>query len=309
MIHIDPISPKIISARNQFLDEMVFLIISRIEKITKITNINTSIARRFFELYIDDNLEDILIGFPEDIQKINKTIQPFIDISNDFEVAIKYVFNYDWFIDKCTKRFDAYNLAESLDIITCTYCNRIYTNTVVTKSNKKVIRPQFDHFFDKDSNPLLALSFYNLIPSCSICNSNIKHGKKFDLSTHIHPYIDNVIDDFNFTYDYTNKNKSGLKIVVDTIKGSRAERTFNDMAVETVYNAHINELKDLLDLKSKFSDRYLSILSSNILGPSIETSQEELYRLAFGTEFQKEDFYKRPFSKFKNDILRELNII
>lgn len=309
MIHIDPISPKIISARNQFVDEMVSLINYRIQKIPKISNINTGIAERLFENYINDNLEVILSGLPEDIQKINKTIQPFIDISNDLKIAVEYVFNYDWFITKCKNRFDAYNLAESLDIITCTYCNRIYTNTVITQNQKKIIRPQFDHFFDKDSNPLLALSLYNLIPSCSICNSNIKHGKKFDLSTHIHPYIDNVIDDFNFTYDYTNGNKSGLKIIVDTVKGSKVEKTFKDMAVETVYNAHISELKDLLDLKSKFSDRYLSILSSNIFGPSIETSQEELYRLAFGTEIQKENFYKRPFSKFKNDILRELNII
>ena len=97
--------------------------------------------------------------------------------------------------------------------------------------------------------------------------------------------------------------------MINSETGSKIEKTFEDMFLETVYNSHISELKDLLELKSRFSDRYLSILSSNILGPSIPISQEELYRLAFGVELAKEDFYKRPFSKFKNDILKELNVI
>lgn len=309
MIHIDAFSSKIISAKNEYLEEMAFLIIERIENIHTIPKINNKIAEKLFDFFINDNIEEILIGMPEAIAEINEKLDPVIKGSSDFKTAIKYVFNYKWFIDKCVNRYDAYDLAESLDIITCTYCNRIYTNTVITKNNVKIIRPQFDHFFDKDSNPLLALSFYNLIPSCSICNSNIKHGKQFVLKTHIHPYLDDIINDFNFTYDFTNENRKGLKILVDSKKGSKIEKTFQDMSLEVVYNAHLDELNDLLELKSKFSDRYLSILSSNILGPSVKISQEELYRLAFGTEYDKKDFYKRPFSKFKNDILKELNII
>jgi hypothetical protein len=284
MIHIDAFSSKIISAKNEYLEEMAFLIIERIENIHTIPKINNKIAEKFFDLFVNENIESILIGMPEVIGRLNETIDPFIKASSSFETAIKYVFNYKWFIDKCVKRYDAYDLAEALDIITCTYCNRIYTNTVITKNSTKIIRPQFDHFFDKDSNPLLALSFYNLIPSCSICNSNIKHGKQFVLKTHIHPYLDDIIEDFNFTYDFTNENSKGVKIIVNSEKGSKIEKTFIDMSLEVVYNAHLDELSDLLELKSKFSDRYLSILSSNILGPSVKTSQEELYRLAFGTE-------------------------
>ncbi|MFZ0595854.1 MAG: hypothetical protein WAM46_02640 [Flavobacterium sp.] len=300
MIYIDPSNSKIVSARNRYLEKMLNLIFIRIDKLTN------QIAIKYFDLLINDYLEDILSGTPELLSELNNKLTPYDSVILE---AIKYVFNYDWFTDKCVKRYDAYDLAEDLDVITCIYCNRLYTNTVITKKKQKIIRPQFDHFFDKDSNPLLALSFFNLIPSCSICNSNIKLGKTFELKTHIHPYKDYVIDDFNFTYNYTSENKSGLRIIIDSEIGSKIEKTFTDMSLETIYNAHISELKDLLDLKSRFSDRYLSILSSNILGPSIPISQEELYRLAFGVEFAKEDFYKRPFSKFKNDILQELNII
>ncbi|WP_131494891.1 hypothetical protein [Flavobacterium sp. MEB061] len=300
MIYINPTNSKIVLARNLYLEKMLPLIFERIDKLTD------RIAINYFDRLINDYLEDILSGTPELLAKLNEELTPY---DSAVLKAIKYVFNYDWFTDKCVKRYDAYDLAYDLDVITCIYCNRLYTNTVITKNKQKIIRPQFDHFFDKDSNPLLALSFFNLIPSCSICNSNIKHGKKFQLKTHVHPYRDYIIDDFNFTYDYTSENKSGLRILINSETGSKIEKTFEDMFLETVYNSHISELKDLLELKSRFSDRYLSILSSNILGPSIPISQEELYRLAFGVELAKEDFYKRPFSKFKNDILKELNVI
>ncbi|WP_394773210.1 hypothetical protein [Flavobacterium sp.] len=299
MIYIQNDSSKIILARDEYLDKMLPLIFDRIDNLTDLVGI------KFFDLLINDNLEKILIGKPDVLLEVNKTYSNYPVIKK----AIKYVFNYDWFTSKCVNRYDAYNLAEALDMNTCTYCNRLYTNTVITVNKQKIIRPQFDHFFDKKSNPLLSLSFYNLIPSCSICNSNIKLGKEFELSTHIHPYLDDIIEDFNFTFEFTSENRSGLKIKVNSIVGSKEEKTFTDMALETVYNSHISELKDLLMLKAKYSDRYLTILASNILGSSVVTSSEELYRLAFGVEFAREDFYKRPFSKFKNDILKELNII
>lgn len=53
----------------------------------------------------------------------------------------------------------------------------MYTKTVFDEEGEKITRPTFDHWFAKDDHPLLALSFYNLIPSCNICNSSVK-GKK-----------------------------------------------------------------------------------------------------------------------------------
>lgn len=300
MIFTDPCSDKIILARDEYLENMLPLIFGRIQKL------KDPIAINFFDICVNNKLEDILIGLPNVLLELNSKLN--ID-HLIIRKAFKKVFDYDWFIDKCINRYDAYRLANTLDVITCTYCNRNYTNTVITKDGEKLIRPQFDHFFDKDSNPLLALSFYNLIPSCSLCNTNIKHGKKFELSSHIHPYLDNIINDFNFNYDYTNTTKNGLKIIIESSPGSKIERTLCDMSVETVYNAHTDQLKDLLDIKSKFSDRYLEILSKSIFGSTVKISQEELYRLAFGTEFLEENFGNRPFSKFKSDILKELNII
>ena len=74
-----------------------------------------------------------------------------------------------------------YWLVKKLDIKTCPYCNRNYT-FVLNRGLKA--RPEYDHFYPKADYPFLALSFYNLIPSCPSCN-HLKKGKQIDLN----PYL------------------------------------------------------------------------------------------------------------------------
>ncbi|WP_152971471.1 hypothetical protein [Lacinutrix algicola] len=223
---------------------------------------------------------------------------------------VGYVFSYDWFIDKTIKRYSGYDLAKMLDMPTCTYCNRNYTTTVISKNKKKIIRPQFDHYFDKKRHPLLSLSFFNLIPSCSTCNSNIKHGKEFSLNSHIHPYIDNVVDGFEFSYSYKSDPyyKNGLKVDVNVHSDRFLKNFLTDLEIEEVYNSHTDILYDLLYTKQAYSDRYLTILEDNIL-KGFHLSRKDIYRLVFGVYMENKNFEKRPFSKFKKDILSELGII
>lgn len=45
------------------------------------------------------------------------------------------------------------------------------------------------------------------------------------------------------------------------------------------------------------------------LFPKIGLSKEEDYRLLFDVELSEKDYHKRPMSKFKHDILKELGIL
>ncbi len=100
------------------------------------------------------------------------------------------------------KEYNAYDLASKLQVNVCPYCN---INSTFTIENGT--RPEFDHFYDKTTYPILSLSFYNLIPSCHICNSSLKGDKNFSLKTHIHPYIDSFDEGGKILF-------KGLKIVV-----------------------------------------------------------------------------------------------
>lgn len=223
---------------------------------------------------------------------------------------ISKIFDYNHYIS--SKKKASYALAEIIGKNSCVYCNRQYTITVVNPSIKtrkvndttRVTRPQFDHWFPKSKFPLLALSFYNLIPSCGVCNSSVKSSEIFRLDTHIHPYIDkNSGFNFDFIYD-----RNGQPEIIIRHENDKARRTVNDLKLEEIYNWHSQyELKDLIDLVNAYPQVYIDSLSDLSIGS--EFSREEIFRLIFGTEINAKDFHKRPMSKFKHDILKELGVI
>lgn len=102
------------------------------------------------------------------------------DYVQDEIQAIHFFFNYDEHISK--EKIMSYFLSEKMGTNTCTYCNRTYTLTVYEQLNvgefEGLIRPEFDHWLPQSLYPDLTLSYFNLIPSCKVCNSSLKHKKK-----------------------------------------------------------------------------------------------------------------------------------
>jgi len=229
------------------------------------------------------------------------------DIINKYDEIFKLeeIFDYERFISGSKSR--SYDLASRLNRNTCTYCNRLYTTTIVSKRNDKgrITRPYFDHWFPKSKYPGLALSYHNLIPSCSICNSGIKFSHPFSLDTHIHPYVDNILSHRIFSYTYDELGE--LAVLVKATGNGKLDRTLADFKIEAVYNGHSQfELKDLYDLRYKYTTNYIKTLLNDTF-KEMNQSDHEIYRWVFGVEFDEDNFHKRPFSKFKRDIIDELN--
>lgn len=302
MIYLDPTTDKIRIAKEVFHSELTNLIYERIDRL------ENPVATWFFDTVINDKIDNILIGEPKNLFQISEYLNEYIFSFQVILEAITEVFNYDWFVKKKVQKYDAYKLAESLGITSCVYCNRNYTNTVISEKGEKISRAQFDHYFDKGKHPLLALSFFNLIPSCSTCNSSVKHSATFVLATHNHPYLDDKIDEISFSYKYNLTKHYGLEITVNADNCPKTQKNIEEFALNEVYNVHADILSDLLKAKACFSERYLAILRMSIL-KSVILSDEEMYRIVFGTEKDSDKFVNRPFSKFKKDILEELGII
>ncbi|WP_025146471.1 hypothetical protein [Pedobacter jeongneungensis] len=219
------------------------------------------------------------------------------------------IFDYERQISESKAK--SYNLAKVLNRNTCTYCNRLYTNTVISKvearqrenNDHRITRAQFDHWFARSVYPLLGISFFNLIPSCSVCNSSVKADDIFTLQTHIHPYIKEEQDAFSFSFVHQDLNEYNIKIEVE--EDSKIFNHLTAFKIKEVYDAHSNmELRDLLDLKYKYPDNYIQTLFNDTFN-SIDVSREEVHRMVFGAESEEQHYHKRPFSKLKNDILKE----
>ena len=318
MQYIDSGLPNIIEARDNHYKYLRYIIKKKLngpafseeppvfgmDRIRKVNIVSNRIADFIND---EDNLKTILIGTPQELDTIkhrfsSATTKPFL----------KDLINYDKWIDKglgtTYKFYNAYDLAIKLDIPTCIYCNRIYTKTVEVSASKKITRPTFDHWFPKSKYPLLALSFYNLIPSCSVCNTGVKGTSEFTLATHFHPYYRNSAVDFEYTFSYDHKDYDKFTFKIKS-KNEFSKRSVEAFQLEDIFKAHEDEIEDLRKIKYAYSDKYIDILERDILGRSVSLSREDVYRLAFGVHFQEANFDRRPLSKMKKDILKELGII
>ncbi|HLA57579.1 MAG TPA: hypothetical protein VK622_02400, partial [Puia sp.] len=223
-----------------------------------------------------------------DLTEEEKQVQSII--ASVFEVINKIVDYDNWFVKKDPGgQYSAYHLAKSLNRRSCTYCNRTYTTTMTTTDGGKLMRPQFDHWFPQSKYPLFALSFFNLIPSCNICNSSSKGDTILKLSEHVHPYVDSdQTNEFRFNYFYS-VNLNVYRIFVQSTYGvsKKVRNTLKELEVDTMYNAHHAELDDLIKLKAAYSKEYLKSLKTAF--PKANLTDAEIYRMALGVELNTQD--------------------
>jgi len=213
-------------------------------------------------------------------------------------------FDYDGRISK-NKR-NSYELSRRISRSTCVYCNRIYAFDVVDHSTgKKITRPDFDHWLAKADHPLVSMSFYNLIPSCPICNRSIKNQQEFKYGTHLHPYLTAPETSFRFRYSPLPNNQ--WDVIMD---GCTPEERATAQILETeqVYKVHGNmEVKDMVDFAYRNTPEYLSDLYQHVMmayGGKI--TPVEAYKVITGSDSTPDKFLDRPLAKLKRDVMLQL---
>ena len=209
------------------------------------------------------------------------------------------------------KEYDAYDLARKLNINVCPYCNINPTYTVITENGKKITRPEFDHFYDKDTYPILALSFYNLIPSCHTCNATLKGQESFSNLTHINPYSESFdkvakfhlkIGDSSFYYSST-----GFELKLKS-EDEKAKNNIKSFELEALYENHKEIALELIQKEAIYNESYLDELLTQYEG-TLFKNREDLQRLISGGYVSEDEINKRPLSKLIKDISQELELI
>ncbi|OHD94325.1 MAG: hypothetical protein A2019_06065 [Sulfurimonas sp. GWF2_37_8] len=257
-----------------------------------------------FSIY---SLEEIIKAEPKKLAEIANW---FLTLSLTEKEQFKYITNlYKNFTTKKVK-YDAYDLAQSLNVNVCPYCNRNYTFTIKNKHAKST-RPDFDHFYDKDTYPILALSFYNLIPSCMLCNSRLKGTTPFSLETHLHPYQESFNDYAKFKLNIENSSfyydEKGFDIELKT-SDKRAENIKEAFALEVLYNEHKDIVLELIQKAEIYNDSYIDELMQKYEG-TLFKNREDLLRLVTCGYVSDKDLHKRPLSKLIKDISEELKLL
>lgn len=269
---------------------------------------------RISSIWQDETLESIILAKPEKLEKLasewdgthNSTFQYFIP--NLYE---EYRGNDNW------RLYNAPQLVRDLGITVCPYCNQ---NFIFNIDSTRRTTYQIDHFFPKEKYPFLAVSFYNLIPSCSSCN----HLKSDDCNTNdsnliINPYDSRINGFFNFEFqvrdsDFYHK-PSSLKIKFNCSKSfsveeqekwqKRIENHIEIFQLEDRYSNHKDIALEIIQRKYTYSEDYLKSLFRMYEG-SVFSSREDLERLVHSNYIQESNFSKRPLSKLTSDLLKQL---
>lgn len=247
-----------------------------------------------------------------------------------FGKLVEYVFDYNSFISD-RSGWNAYDLTNKMAIDVCTYCNRNYTYTIFDEKGKRVARPELDHFLLKSKYPYLALSFYNLIPSCHTCNSGIKGSKDFNFRDYIHPYRDCLDDLIQISVRFKEDNHLspderkrvfGLAFFNGQIDSfdlvfnhrnatpgkeqAKANASVKAFQLELLYNCHKDLVVDMIVNAIIYNESYIESLL-NSYSPLFR-NRDDVIRHITKNLSQPEAMYKRPFSKLSRDIHREFGL-
>lgn len=182
-----------------------------------------------------------------------------------------------------------HELLNSIGIRTCPYCNRNYVTRYGKKGSKSTA--DLDHFYQKEWYPLFALSLFNFIPSCPICNSRMKNIHPAEDT--LYPYEEGFDDDACFELIYTGKDKTGANIL--HFWQALEEAEYNDFDIEIVIKStatdekrkKIEKSKDLFHLTEVYADHKQEAL-------------EAAFRTRIYCEGSYKEFCKDLFDKCKS---------
>lgn len=214
---------------------------------------NTNYANKYFykrKIKCINDLKDILDKMADDLMQtlyVNNNPTPIIDysiITGDLR----------------------HKLMNSIGIRTCPYCNRNYITRYGVKGSKSTA--DLDHFYQKEQFPLFALSLFNFVPSCPICNSRMKNIHPADDT--LYPYEEGFGDDVHFELKYIGKENTEENIL--HLWQALKDINYNDFNIEIVINPktssdrrkRIEKSKDLFRLEEVYEDHKQEALETSI---------------------------------------------
>lgn len=215
----------------------------------------------------------------------------------------------------------------------CPYCNRQYITLYRENGNGKTTA-DLDHYYIQAKYPYLALSLYNFIPSCQICNSRFKLERDFYDNKVIYPYEEEFGDDAKFSIKLTNdkeneKDKLEEKSIKEydsdvfygnsdnffihfninpnSIKVEKINNSITTFKLRKVYQYHKDYVKDLIRKSIIYNESRIDELYKEYEG-TLFNSREDVVQMIVSNYIENANLDKRVLAKLTKDICEELGI-
>ncbi len=161
------------------------------------------------------------------------------------------------------------------------------------------------------------MSFWNLVPSCYSCNSQLRvtrdiglhpYLKGFEKILHFYTDINNITEFIGFSEDYFELTLKEYKDIKpdpdDCSKAMVNEKVFR---LNDVYQNHKDYVREIIQKAIVYSKDYSKDLYSNFQG--IFKNEEDARNMMLSNYTEIESLEKRPLAKLTKDIAMELKII
>ena len=253
--------------------------------------------------------DDIVLCPPSKLIKVIESFNlRFPDIDYDAE-DWRYFRNYMIRQYERVRKGILHLVLNSLNLSVCPYCNRQY---IFGTDNNRKVGAQFDHFYSKSKYPYLALSFYNLIPCCPVCNNAKNAEDTFDNKSLLYPFEEEYGYDIFFeietdeqlcylglSNDFNIKIKSKENVEEDLKQ--KVQNSSKILHIEELYNLHNDYVSKLLRSKYIFTDEYCQSLLDTY--PDWFFDMNEVKNQLYFNSLQKEGWGEQILSKLTYDIL------
>lgn len=253
--------------------------------------------------------------FPLSVEEI--VLAPYMDLAAIYEKFIAHgftdaeksqlesIFNYDGYSSEIAKFFIDHD--DELNIHSCFYCETAYVNAyTIAGTTKKHF--DVDHVLPKKKCPILALSLFNFVPSCQVCNSRIKKDNPIGRTSAEREKLSPTSTDYKFEDNVRFRlrplkrgvrkfiaNPTLFKIKINATPPYDQEVAF--FQLEERYEYHKMEALRLKDLKAQYPRSHTKKIAK-LLGRSVKDVEEDIFHKKFLSSFD------RCFRKFTLDILK-----
>lgn len=193
---------------------------------------------------------------------------------------------------------------QQMGLKTCVYCN-----IIPTMSNNGEVFYQMDHYMPQSLYPFLGTCFYNLQPSCGVCNGH-KNKQDCDFGLYVNSEQHKELNPFRFVPKVKNLDGPYPECEDIQFRGKKANVTTESKAHEEMF--HINNLyagcKD--DVSALYTDAYKmnpTMIAVNAACWEIPATPKDVLAYMSGhLSLEEKDIHKKSLSKLKQDTIKQL---
>ena len=193
---------------------------------------------------------------------------------------------------------------QQMGLKTCVYCNAI-----PTMSKNGEVFYQMDHYLPQSLYPFLGTCFYNLQPSCGVCNDH-KKTQDCDFGLYVNSEQHKELSPFRFVPKVKNLDGPYPECEDIQFRGKEANVTKESKAHEEMF--HINNLyagyKD--EVSALYADAYKmnpTMIEVNAACWGIPaTKKDVLAYMSDHLSLEEKDIHKKTLTKLKQDTIKQL---